>query len=92
MSGKARWEGLPPVRVAANSPELLGLLARKGAGIAAISDIFAAPFVRRGELIRLLPEWSLPTVTAWAVFPGGRRLMPAKTRVFLDMLATAFHE
>lgn len=25
--------------------------------------------------------------TGWAVFPG-RRLMPAKTRVFLDMMVT----
>ena len=34
----------------------------------------------------MLPEWRLPPVAAWAVFPG-RRLMPARTRVFLDTLA-----
>jgi len=28
-------------------------------------------------------------VTGWAVFPG-RRLMPAKTRVFIDTLEAAF--
>ncbi len=39
----------------------------------------------KGELVKVLPEWSLPTVTGWAVFPG-RRLMPAKTRAFLDMM------
>ena len=27
----------------------------------------------------------MPSATAWAVFPG-RRLMPAKTRAFIDML------
>jgi DNA-binding transcriptional LysR family regulator len=42
-----------------------------------------------GELVRVLPEWSFPEVTGWAVFPG-RRLMPAKTRVFIDMLEAAF--
>jgi len=41
--------------------------------------------------VRVLPEWSFPAVTGWAVFPG-RRLMPAKTRVFLDMLQAAFEE
>eukprot|EP01036_Dinobryon_divergens_P057294 gene57294-76495_t len=46
------------------------------------------PALRRGELVRLLPEWELPPVPAWAVFPE-RRLMPAKTRVFLDALAEA---
>lgn len=87
--GKIRWEGTPAARTSANSPELLGLLARKGAGIAAISDFFAAPYVRLGELVRLLPEWSLPAANGWAVFPG-RRLMPSKTRAFLDMLETVF--
>ena len=33
------------------------------------------------QLIRVLPEWDVPPATLWAVFPG-RRLMPAKTRVF----------
>ena len=37
----------------------------------------------------MLPDWQLPPVAAWAVFPG-RRLMPARTRVFLDALAAKF--
>lgn len=63
-------------------------LARAGAGIAAVPDCFAAPGVQRGELRRVLPDWRLPPVTAQAVFPG-RRLMPAKTRAFLEMLEAA---
>jgi DNA-binding transcriptional LysR family regulator len=86
--GELRWEGVPQGRVAANSPELLISLARAGAGIAAVADYFAAPSVRRGELRRVLPDWCMPAHTAWAVFPG-RRLMPAKTRAFIDMLETA---
>jgi DNA-binding transcriptional LysR family regulator len=35
--------------------------------------------------VRVLPDWDLPASTGWAVFPG-RRLMPAKTRAFLDMM------
>lgn len=86
--GNRRWEGVPPGRTAANAPELLIDLARKGAGIAAVPDYFAAPSVRRGELRRVMPDWCLPSHTAWAVFPG-RRLMPAKTRAFIDMLEAA---
>lgn len=86
--GAERWEGVPPGRASANSPELLIRLARAGAGIAAVPEAFAQPLVRRGELRRVLADWRLPSQTAWVVFPG-RRLMPAKTRVFVDMLHAA---
>jgi DNA-binding transcriptional LysR family regulator len=83
--GKTVWERDLPARLAANSPDLLARIACAGTGIAASSDLFAEVALEKGELVRVLPEWSLPEVTGWAVFPG-RRLMPAKTRVFLDMM------
>lgn len=86
--GDQVWEGLPPGRVSANSPELLLRLARAGGGIAAVPDLFALPMLQRGLLRRVLPDWCLPPHPAWAVFPG-RKLMPAKTRVFIDMLQAA---
>jgi DNA-binding transcriptional LysR family regulator len=87
--GDERWEGIPPGRATANSPELLTRLACAGAGIAVVGDHFALPSVRNGELVRVLVDWHLPPVVAWAVFPG-RRLMPARTRVLLDAMAAAF--
>ena len=87
--GDERWEGVPPGRATANSPELLMRMALEGAGIAVITDHFALPYLQRGELLQVLPDWGLPPVSAWAVFPG-RRLMPARTRVFLDALAAKF--
>ena len=87
--GDERWEGVPPGRMTANSPELLMRMALEGAGIAVIIDHFALPYLHRGELVQVLPDWRLPPVSAWAVFPG-RRLMPARTRVFLDALAARF--
>jgi DNA-binding transcriptional LysR family regulator len=83
--GKTRWERELPARLTANSPDLLARIACNGAGIAASSHLFAQPYIRKGDLVRVLPEWDLPLATGWAVFPG-RRLMPAKTRAFLDML------
>jgi DNA-binding transcriptional LysR family regulator len=41
--------------------------------------------VRQGRLLRVLPDWQLPAVPAWAVMPM-RRYLPAKTRVFLSHL------
>jgi DNA-binding transcriptional LysR family regulator len=63
----------------------LARIACSGAGIAASSALFAQQFVDKGELVRVLPEWDLPVSVGWAVFPG-RRLMPAKTRAFLDLM------
>ena len=83
--GKVSWERELSPRVSANSPELLLQVARAGVGIAGTSNVYAAAYVARGDLVRVLPEWDLPSVTGWAVFPG-RRLMPAKTRAFLDLL------
>lgn len=76
----------PPILTAINSPELLIRLARHGAGIAAVADHYANAYVNNGELAPVLSDWSLPPVTAWAVFPG-RRLMPARTRIFLEAIA-----
>jgi DNA-binding transcriptional LysR family regulator len=85
--GKVRWERELPARMVANSPDLLVRMAAAGAGIAASSTEFAGAYLQSGELVRILPEWSFPVVSGWAVFPG-RRLMPAKTRVFIDLMAT----
>jgi DNA-binding transcriptional LysR family regulator len=88
VQGEQRWQGVPAGRATANSPMLLLRLARAGVGIAAVPDHFASPDVREGRLRRVLPQWCLPSDTAWAVFPG-RKLMPAKTRAFIDMLLVA---
>ncbi|MEO8849650.1 MAG: LysR family transcriptional regulator [Casimicrobiaceae bacterium] len=84
-----RWKGVPPGHVTANSPELLMRMAIAGAGIAIVNDHFALPYQQRGELVPVLPGWRPPAVSAWAVFPA-RKLMPARTRVFIDALAARF--
>jgi DNA-binding transcriptional LysR family regulator len=87
--GDARWEGVPPGRATVNSPGLLMRMAIHGAGIAVVGDHFASPYLQRGELVQVLPDWRAPSVSAWAVYQG-RRLMPARTRVFLDALTATF--
>ena len=83
--GKVRWERELPARILANSPDLLLRMALTGSGIATSANGSAASHVEKGDLLRILPEWAMPDSTGYAIFPG-RRLMPAKTRVFLDMM------
>ncbi|MFD2367194.1 LysR family transcriptional regulator [Pseudoduganella sp. GCM10020061] len=84
--GKTVWQRELTARLVANSPDLLARVACSGVGIAASTYMFARHLVESGELVRVLPEWELPVSVGWAVFPG-RRLMPAKTRAFLDLMA-----
>ncbi len=82
------WEGLPPGQLAVNSIGLICTLATHGMGVAGLHERAAGALVARGLLERVLPGWRLPTMTVWGVMPG-RRLLPARTRAFVDMLATA---
>jgi len=82
------WSGAPASRTLANSPDLLTRMALEGVGIAAVSDFYVHQHMQRGDLQRVLPDWCLTPAPAWAVFPG-RKLMPARTRVFIDAVIDA---
>jgi len=83
--GEETWEGTPPGRLSASSPDMIQQLLLDGAGIGALPCRFAAEDVRSSHLQPILPEWSLPAVPAWAVTPM-RRFLPSKTRLFLTHL------
>lgn len=54
-------------------------------GVVRVTATFCAQAVAQGRLIRLLPEWKCSPLCIYALLPG-RRLVPAKVRVFLDAL------
>jgi len=85
LRGKSVWEGTPHGRLTLNSMDVIQQLLLDGAGIGALPDRFAAEDVRLRRLVRILPEWCLPAIPAWAVTPM-RRYLPAKTRAFLAHL------
>lgn len=89
--GNETWEGLPSGPLAANSLGLQRNLAAHGMGIVALSEIFAREWVAKGLLLPVLPDWQLPAVTIWCVTPG-RRLQPARTTAFIDMLRKVLME
>lgn len=86
--GSQRWEGLPDSPMTANSVGLQRALALQGLGIVALSTRFAAPLLAAGVLVRVLPQWCLPAMTAWCVTPG-RRLVPTRTSAFIALLTAA---
>lgn len=87
-NGTVKWEGLPEGPLTSNSIGLQRDLALHGLGIVGLSERFVRQAVEQGLLKRVLPDWQLPAVTLWCVTPG-RRLLPTRTRVFIDMLRMA---
>jgi len=49
------------------------------------SESLAAPFLRTGQLVRVLESFS-PTVDAFVLFYPGHRQVPAALRAFIDMI------
>jgi DNA-binding transcriptional LysR family regulator len=90
IRGDQVWEQVPPGRLTLNSPGVIQQLLLDGAGVGALPDRFVEADVRSNRLVRVLPEWCLPSVPAWAVMPT-RRYLPAKTRAFLDHLRGALN-
>ena len=62
---------------------------RAGLGFTALPSLFCEEELARGELVRLLPEWSLPEGWLQAVYPHRRGLLPA-VRAWIDHLAASF--
>ncbi|MDR6583866.1 LysR family transcriptional regulator [Herbaspirillum sp. BH-1] len=71
VSGRVRFNAAEGIRA--------GVLA--GIGLTIVSDWMFAPELADGSVQRLLPDWSLPEIALWAVFPTGR-MASAKARAF----------
>lgn len=86
-NGHRQWQGMPAHTLAANSLGLQQSLAMQGLGITALSERFANDPATPGpsSLIRVLPEWHLPTENLWCITPG-RRLLPQRTLAFIELL------
>src|ERR1700722_15244874 len=59
-----------------------------GLGIAYTIEALADLFLRSGQLIRVLDDWS-PSFEGLFLFYPGQRQVPAALRAFIDMIRTA---
>ena len=69
----------------ANSIGLVLSLTRAGGGIASFPYGMVAPDIAAGTLVPVLPEWRFEPLPV-TLLTASRRLMPAKTRAFIDHL------
>ena len=75
----------PPVRYVADDLMSLKLAVLAGAGVCYLPSYMCEAEMARGELVRVLPQWSFPPSIVHAVFSSRRGLTPA-VRSFLDFL------
>ncbi len=70
--------------VCANNMTMIRYLARLGVGIAFVDALMATEDIETGALVPILPEWTMIANAISILTPT--RLLPAKTRIFVDML------
>lgn len=75
-------------QVMVNNPDLALRAAVDGLGIAYAAEAHAEPFLRSGQLIRVLEDWS-PTIDGLFLYYPGRRQVPAALRALIDMIRSS---
>jgi len=79
---------LPP-RATLNDPEMLCNAAIAGLGVAHVPMPHALRHLQSGALMRVLPEWYTEAGVISLYF-AAKKLMPAKTRAFVDFIVEKF--
>lgn len=74
-----------------NGPDALCPAALLGLGVALVAMPHALPHLQSGALERLLPDWH-SDVGPLSLYFASQKLLPAKTRAFVDFVTQAFGE
>ncbi|HSZ53990.1 MAG TPA: LysR family transcriptional regulator [Caulobacteraceae bacterium] len=75
----------PPARVVVSDPLLAFQAAADGLGVAFGSDRLAEPYLRSGQLARVLELWA-PDIEGLYLFYPGHRHVPAALRALINMI------
>lgn len=75
--------------IVVNDPAAMREATRLGLGVSLIALVDVLPDLRRGELVRLLPDWYADAGSI-SLYYSSRTLISAKTRVFVDFVVNAF--
>ena len=86
-NGKARQITVDG-RLVVNFPDLAVRAAIDGLGIAYTIEALAELFLRSGQLVRVLEDWSPSVEGLFLYYPGHRRI-PAALRALIDMIRAA---
>jgi DNA-binding transcriptional LysR family regulator len=77
-------------RVMVNTPDLAVRAAVDGLGVTYTIEALAEPFLRSGQLVRVLEEWT-PSYEGLFLYYPGHRQVPAALRALIDMIRTVRH-
>lgn len=84
-AGEREQVRMQPRLVCGSFPVLVNAAVR-GIGVALVPDMTAAAAIARGELVEILPDWSMPEGIFHFVYPTRRGLLPG-VRAMVDFLA-----
>ena len=79
------------VRMTMSDPAASLEAAEQGLGIAVTSMPNALPYLDRGTLVRVLPDWYVDAGPL-ALYFSAQKLLPAKTRAFVDFVVAHFRK
>ena len=78
-----------PANIAMSDPDAACIAAAAGLGVALVAMPQALPYLQQGTLQRVLPEWYVDA-GAISIYFAAHKLLPAKTRVFVDFVVEVF--
>ncbi len=76
-------------RMTMSDSEAACAAAEQGLGVALVSMPFAVPYLQRGSLERVLPDWYVDDGNI-SLYYAQHRLLPGKTRAFVDFVLERF--
>lgn len=83
------WTEIDTGVLSTNDSNGLLALMRAGLGVGQHFARVVQPYIERGELVRLLPEWEQPSMPFHILYPGSRH-QNARLQVFVDWLIATF--
>ena len=85
----AQVQAQPREHVIVNDPAAVCRAAELGLGVALVPVASALPLLESGALARVLPKWQVD-LGSISVYYASRKLLPAKTRAFVDFTVAHF--
>ena len=83
--GKAPISVKLPVKIAVNDANAMASLALAGAGLAIVPEYLGRPGLESGDLVHILPDWSVEPIGVFTVWPANAS-KSGLTRLFIDHL------
>ncbi len=78
-------------QMSANNGDFLCQMAINGHGLVMLPTFIAWQALQSGALVKVLPDYQIPSIAAYAIYPQNR-FLPKKSRVLIDFLVDHFKD